>query len=302
MKHTIQTCEDFTTCPITRCDNHSLSMKTSGTTGADLSSLEWLSLHHRVKLSHRWRAVDALPFRPGQRVLDLGCGPGLWAWMIAERVLPGGSVLGIDLDEISLAAAEANRPSHLPTGAATFEVADFTNLPFDSKSFDVTFFSNGFVFLRDPRIALQEQIRVTRADGYVIGRHFDNTCLMIQPVPVKLLTEVAHAAAVAQESLEPYFDNSVGQRMHGFFSEAGLVDVATHTYAVQLTGPLSTDAQRYVGITASWYAHLAKSTLSPKRREEWLSLFDASSDQYILDKSTTYFCCLEMETIGRVPA
>jgi 23S rRNA (uridine2552-2'-O)-methyltransferase len=36
-------------------------------------------------------------FRPGQRVLDLGCAPGSWSLYAARKVGPGGRVLGLDL-------------------------------------------------------------------------------------------------------------------------------------------------------------------------------------------------------------
>lgn len=41
-------------------------------------------------------AVEALPLRAGMRVLEIGCGPGAAARLVAERVAPGGFVLAID--------------------------------------------------------------------------------------------------------------------------------------------------------------------------------------------------------------
>jgi len=48
-------------------------------------------------LSPRLQAiVDALPLRPGLRVVEIGCGPGAAAREVAERVRPTGHVLAID--------------------------------------------------------------------------------------------------------------------------------------------------------------------------------------------------------------
>jgi ubiquinone/menaquinone biosynthesis C-methylase UbiE len=48
-------------------------------------------------LSPRLRAIlDALPLRPGLRVVEIGCGPGAAAREIAVRVQPGGHVLVVD--------------------------------------------------------------------------------------------------------------------------------------------------------------------------------------------------------------
>lgn len=50
-----------------------------------------------TSLSPRLRAVvDALPLRPGLRVLEIGCGPGAAAREVARRVAPHGHVLAID--------------------------------------------------------------------------------------------------------------------------------------------------------------------------------------------------------------
>src|SRR6188472_2761721 len=70
-------------------------------------------------------------FRKGQRVLDLGAAPGSWSLYAAERVGPQGVVLGVDRQEISVAAPpplrflqldlETATPEELG-GAASFDV------------------------------------------------------------------------------------------------------------------------------------------------------------------------------------
>lgn len=63
-------------------------------------------------LSPRLRAiVDALPLRPGLRVIEIGCGPGAAAREIADRVGPHGHVLAVDrsakaIAQLTQAAAE----------------------------------------------------------------------------------------------------------------------------------------------------------------------------------------------------
>lgn len=63
-------------------------------------------------LSPRLRAiVDALPLRPGLRVIEIGCGPGAAAREVAERVGPSGHVLAVDrsaraIDQLTRAAAD----------------------------------------------------------------------------------------------------------------------------------------------------------------------------------------------------
>ena len=45
-------------------------------------------------------------FRPGQKVLDLGCAPGSWLQYVARRVGPHGAVAGVDLSEVKITLPE----------------------------------------------------------------------------------------------------------------------------------------------------------------------------------------------------
>lgn len=49
--------------------------------------------------------VEALPLRPGLRVLEIGCGPGTAARAIAERISPNGHVLATDRSAKAIAQA-----------------------------------------------------------------------------------------------------------------------------------------------------------------------------------------------------
>ena len=67
--------------------------------------------YERLQLLARVRRADTLELlrraglRPGLRCLDLGCGGGEVTFEIAQLVEPGGSVVGIDMDEVKLALA-----------------------------------------------------------------------------------------------------------------------------------------------------------------------------------------------------
>jgi SAM-dependent methyltransferase len=69
--------------------------------------------------------VDALALMPGQRVLDVGCGPGRHAHELARR---GFCVHGVDISQTFVDLARADAPA-----GATFERLDARALPFDRK-------------------------------------------------------------------------------------------------------------------------------------------------------------------------
>ena len=76
-----------------------------------------------------------LPIKPGQRLLDVGCGPGVIAREAAFMVGTKGSITGIDLNEDMLAVAGQQAPSQHTQ--LEWHHGDAENLPFLDSQFDV---------------------------------------------------------------------------------------------------------------------------------------------------------------------
>lgn len=93
-----------------------------------------------VRASERLIEIaNALPLVPGMRVLEIGCGPGVLARLIVERMLGEVFVLGIDRSPAAIAAATAQiAGSTYPTSLAfrQSEVEQFT-LGKDEATFDL---------------------------------------------------------------------------------------------------------------------------------------------------------------------
>lgn len=142
--------------------------------------------HESVLRSHSWRTagnsaaylLDEL--RPGQRLLDVGCGPGTITLDLARRVAPG-QVTGIDVSPEVLAAAEQLRVRQ-GIDNAVFEAGDAYTLSFDSGSFDVIHLHQVLQHLSDPVRALRELQRVLAAGGVLAARDADYAGFIWSPV------------------------------------------------------------------------------------------------------------------------
>ena len=97
--------------------------------------------------------------RPGIRVLDLASGTGEPSITIAERVGPGGSVLGVDLAEPMLAVAR-EKATRRSVKNVEYRVADAENLELPSAAFDAATMRWGIMFLPDPVAAMRQVHRV----------------------------------------------------------------------------------------------------------------------------------------------
>lgn len=84
--------------------------------------------------------VDALPLAPGQRVLEIGCGPGVAARAVSRRV-GNGFVLAIDRSAKAIESAVAGSKAEIATGRLRFlqaAIEDFA-LPPGEEPFDLAF-------------------------------------------------------------------------------------------------------------------------------------------------------------------
>ncbi len=112
------------------------------------SGLKWVRHQARMDdLLHVVRdlVLDTADLKPGERVLDVGCGTGASTLPAAEAVGTGGSVLGADISHTLLGLARA-RLAHLPQVElleADVQIADLPG-PFDAmiSRFGVMFFAD----------------------------------------------------------------------------------------------------------------------------------------------------------------
>ncbi len=100
--------------------------------------------------------------KPGERVLDVGCGAGATTVMFAKAVAPDGFVLGLDVSGPMLARAREIAPKNLPLD---FVLADATVYPFDPGSFDLLASRFGVMFFADPVASFTNLRRALKPSG-----------------------------------------------------------------------------------------------------------------------------------------
>lgn len=277
-----------------------------GDQGLEFTAVDWLVDHHRADEGVRRRIVADLGLQPGDRVLDVGCGPGLWLSLFAEHVAPGGRVEGVDFS--ADLTRWASRTTAEGPGGALVGVArgDFTALPYADGSFDVTFSANCLAYTSQRRCVLASQRRVTRPGGRVVAKDYDGAVLVVHPLDPALTASMVAAAARAltREELdasdtgEPDFDNFIGRRLPALLHAAGLTEVTTRSYAVQTCAPLSAEEHRTIRVNAEWYAETAGPLLAGEELDRWRAAFDPDHPDCILDHPDFYFCMLDVVAEG----
>jgi SAM-dependent methyltransferase len=119
----------------------------------------------RDVLRRRRLVRDALAAQPGERILDVGCGPGFYVAELLDQVGPDGSVVGVDVSPQMIAVAQQR------TGGrdnVDFHLADATALPVDDAEFDGALSVQVLEYVADATAALTEMYRVLRPGGRVV--------------------------------------------------------------------------------------------------------------------------------------
>jgi SAM-dependent methyltransferase len=165
--------------------------------------------------------LDRVELRPGHSVIDLGCGPRGSFDLLAERVLPGGRVAGLDADPAHTAMAAEFAAGR---GLAGVEIvtADARRTGLPSSSFDLVHARTLLVNIPDPQQVVAEMVRLARPGGWVAAMEADTEhTLCYPPHPAVTRASDIFEAAFRRDGADPH----LGRRVPELFRQAGLADV-----------------------------------------------------------------------------
>jgi len=169
---------------------------------------------------------------PGEKVLDVACGPGTVAHMASEMVGPKGKVTATDVSPpmLDIARAKPRSPNDAPieyveSPAHPLKVAD--------ASFDVTVCQQGLQFFPEKVEALKEMSRATRPGGRIVLAVWGSLqqCSIFGEIHASL--EETLPSSIADMMKAP-FSLSDPQQLIALGKEAGLQDIEVKACSLPL--------------------------------------------------------------------
>lgn len=170
--------------------------------------------------------ADLAAISSGQRVLDVGCGPGALTTELVGRVGPA-AVSAVDPSESFVLAARSRNPG------ADIRQAAAEELPFPDQSFDAALAQLVVSFMADPVAGVAEMRRVTRPGGVVAASVWD---LAEGPSPLSPLWDAARSLDPGNKGESERPGGREGD-LTSVFRAAGLLGVEEVAQSVRVEHP-----------------------------------------------------------------
>lgn len=248
---------------------------------------EYLELMQRIDdiPAYKQRTYDLLGPLDGASVLDAGCGLGVDAFRLADRVGSSGRVVGVDNSESLI--AEARKQLDEPS-AASFEVADVYDLPFSDDEFDAARADRILQHLSEPQDALGELLRIVEPGGRLTVTDPDWSSFALS------VRDTDDTGTLLDTEYCPARNPEMGKQLYGRCRRAGLTDLTVEPYTVTMTEPeVVIDGTQ---LQARGEAVVEAGQLTEEAVDAWFDALDATASEDAL------FGCVTGVTIaGTVP-
>lgn len=233
-------------------------------------------------------AIESLALRPGQRVLDVGCGPGAHLGIFAEQVAPDGEVVGLDISAERLEVAAELNAHEISAERVALREGDLHELPFDGGTFDMVWTSLVLHHEDDPVAVVRELARVVGAGARVAVMDSDGggsfPLLPWEPeFELRLRAASLRAEQERYGGALPYvFRGYLARRLPEILGAAGLGSVILHAFSDVERAPLDpfTEAELCNWFLSS-FARRIQDYLAPADRRRLEAYFTPGSEDYL---------------------
>lgn len=227
----------------------------------------------RDMVRRRQLARDALGAGPGERIADVGCGPGFYVTELSEQAGPGGQVVGIDASPAMLALAAGRCAGRRNAGLVA---ADVSALPVRESAFDAALCVQVLEYVPDVAAVLAGLYRALRPGGRLVVWDIDWATVSWHSGDPARMERVLRAwdGHLAHPSLPRTLAPHL--RSAGF----GQVSVTGHTFAATQAGS-GTFAGSVIPLIEQFVA--GRDQLSPQDASAW------SAEQRQLSASGEFF-------------
>ncbi len=222
------------------------------------------------EVANRDAYLDLLAVRPGDRVLEVGCGSGVVLREIARRVGPEGRAVGLDASPALLAVAHELAEREGLGDRVAWREGDARVLPFPDAEFDVVLAVTSLSHIPEGERAVPEMARVARPGGRVGVFDLDGDGLIIAHPDRDVTRKIA-----AARSDHAQVDGWLARKLPGLMAAAGLEEIRVRAFT-----PFERHATGFYAALAERGADVALQigAITEGERRRWLDALRAEQE------------------------
>ena len=257
--------------------------------GLPLNAIEWLETHHRSKMPERQQMIRDIRFKRGSKVVDAGCGPGLWTPLLARAIGSQGHILGVDISPEALVTAYRRLCGKRYARMVQYKHSFLEQLPVPFGSVDSIFSANVSQYLPDPVTTFTAMGNYIAPGGRLVIKDIDFGTMLFHNIDAGLQARVFQAReGWEQQRVDAGYtfeDSWVGSKLASYLRAAGYEEVQEKSYRIVRQYPLSQDFRYYLQGIAEWFVCEGAPLLYQEDLVHWLACF-ADGEQCALDKNS----------------
>lgn len=226
--------------------------------------------------------IKVANIQPGERVLDVACGTGIFSRLIAEQIEGIEKIVGIDINSVMLAVARSSQP------ASDISIEwcedDVTTLSFSDGSFGVAVCQQGLQFFPDKVVALREIRRVLISGGRLVLNVFSK--MEDNPAYTALVqTLERHVSAEAAATRRAIFGLSDADELYELMIDAGYRDIKIETVVRTVRFPSPQEFLRRQ--LASWKSEVVAG-MDSNSRAAMVNEMETALQSYVDDEGLAF--------------
>ncbi len=269
------------------------------------NEFEFLKLEHQVYYNQRQMILQAMEVKPGQKIIDLGCGSGTWSEWFKELSSTKGEVMAVDISTEMIAKAISNHKNKQRN--IMYTVADVKELPFVDSYFDLSFAGALLMYLREPNKAIHEMKRITKLGGKIaLSCDEDLSTWSIYPIDIDLWRNFLTATKMAldrkaEKDSNFRFDQYFVRQYYFLFRSAVIKNIKIYSFPFLFYGRANDKLVSWIKCNIRAGLNLIKGqNLMKKREEKYIERLFFHETESIFGKHEIYWQKCEYLIIGEV--
>jgi len=251
--------------------------------GKPLSSFSWLNAHFFAKQIEREKFVKQFSKIKPLKIVDIGCGPGLWLDTYNKFIDNDCDFVGIDIDNNVI--NEAINKSKDWKRKSNFIISDVENEPNIIPKADLFILYNTLSYIKHPDIFINHLKNKLLKNGKISIRQFDGSLIRFGPMPnkIRMIIDNSLKNSVLNSSQFSYYD------MDRIFEILQKSNFKTKNISFELfyrSSPFPDSFLEYYKNTVEWtICHISENAANELKM--WY-------DDYIKNINSSYFISVDL--------